>query len=379
MSVTLSRPIAAAGALAAQTLTIGVEEEFLLLDAASWHNAPVADAARAYLPSEALAQSRVEFRRSMMEMVTPVCTTLPELRDWLLTNRTAAAVAAARAGARLVAVGATPFGEPDRTVEDSPRFERISHHYGPIAHDPAVCGCHVHVGVPDREVAVQVVNHLRPWLPVVQALTANSPFHAGVDTGHASWRAVQLVRWPSLGPAPWMETARDYERVVADLIGAGVMLDRSMVLWYARPSDRYPTVEIRVGDVCPTVGDTVLLTGLIRALVATVSGDIAAGRAAVAGPDHLLRAAHWNAAHTGLDGTLLDLVGGRVRPAWELVDALVDRVRPALERHGDAATVDRELAVLRHHGTGATRQRRAFERLGTVGAVMAELARDTTS
>ncbi|MEV0135791.1 glutamate--cysteine ligase [Dactylosporangium sp. NPDC050688] len=370
MSLTASSPAEIAGTLAGQTPTVGVEEEFLLLDAGTWHNAPVADAARDALAPAVREQTRVEFRRSMMEMVTPVCTSLPKLREHLTVNRAAAATAAQAAGAQLVAVAATPVAEPDRTVEDTPRFHAISRHYGPIAHDPALCGCHIHVGVADPEVAVQVCNHLRPWLPLVQAMTANSVYHAGADTHHASWRSIQLERWPSLAPAPYLNSVAHYERTVAELVGSGVMLDDSMVLWWVRPSKRYPTVEIRVADVCPTAADAVLVAGLARALVGTVLEDIAAGRPAVRPPEHLLRAAHWNAAHQGLAGTLMDLRGRRAVPAWDMVDLLADTVAPALRRHGDHTLVTAELARLRAEGTGADRQRRA----GDLPAAMRKLA-----
>ncbi|WP_130513627.1 carboxylate-amine ligase [Krasilnikovia cinnamomea] len=376
MSLTDPSP---AEAFTRQIPTVGVEEEFLLLDPESWLNAPRSDAARAALSPAMRERSRAEFRRSMMEMVSPVCADLPQLRRHLLDNRAAAADAAAAVGARLVAVGATPVGEPDRRVVDTPRYHAIADHYGPIAHDPAVCGCHVHVGVPDRELAIQVCNGLRPWLPVVQALTANSPFHDGADTGHASWRGIALDRWPSLGPSPYLESAQDYERTVGELIAAGVMFDASMVLWWARPSSRYPTVEVRVSDVCPTAGDAVLVAGLVRALVATVVADIAAGRPAPRLPDHLLRAAHWNAAHTALDGTLTNLLHRTTQPAWELVDDLMATVGAALDRHGDRATVTAGLVHLRTHGTGAARQRRAHARGAGVSGALAELAGATTS
>jgi glutamate---cysteine ligase / carboxylate-amine ligase len=110
-----------------------------------------------------------------------------------------------------------------------------------MAADPAVCGCHLHVGVPDRDLAVQVCNRLRRWLPVIQAPTANSPQHLGADTGYASWRCAQLHRWPGVGPTPQFDTAGDYDDTVAALIGSGAMIDHSMVYWYARPSAHYPT------------------------------------------------------------------------------------------------------------------------------------------
>jgi carboxylate-amine ligase len=358
--------------------TLGVEEEFLLLDPDTGHNAPVAEQVIANLPEAARAQSRLEFRRSMIEMVTPVCGSLTDVRRSLSTLRRAAANAAAAAGARLVAAGACPLDDPPHAIVDKPRYRAITEHYGPIATDPACCGCHVHVGVPDRELAVQVCNRLRSWLPVIQAMTANSPIHNGEDTGHASWRCMQLTRWPSMGPTPHFASADEYDRTVASLIASGVALDPSMIYWYARPSANYPTVEVRVGDVCPTVADTVLIAGLIRALVTTVIEDIRAGVPALEVRDCLLTAAHWHAAHQGLDDTLLDPRQGRTRPAWECVDELVAFAEPGLRRHGDRPLILREVARLRTRGTGAARQRRVHRRTGDIHAVLADLHAQTT-
>ncbi|SCL34833.1 carboxylate-amine ligase [Micromonospora nigra] len=362
------------------TLTLGVEEEYLLLDATTGESLPVADRVLGGLSGTARNQSRQEFRHSMVEMVTPVCADLAEVREQLVALRRAAAGAAEAAGARLVAVGATPVVEPHRTVPDEPRYQAMSRRFGPVAHDPAVCGCHVHIGIPDRELAVQVCNHLRPWLPVVQAVTANSPLYDGRDTGHASWRSMQLERWPSIGPTPYFESVADYDRTVEELITAGVMLDAAMVYWYARPSAAYPTVEIRVGDVCPTVDDAVAVAGLVRALVATMVDDVRAGVLAPRFRDCLLSAAHWRAAHDGLDGTLIDLRSGRARPAWDVVDELFATVAPALVRHGDLDYVLGQLTRLRHEGNGAARQRRVMARTdGDVRAVLDHLAAQTVA
>jgi carboxylate-amine ligase len=358
-------------------MTLGVEEEFLLVDPVTGENSPAAEKVLAGLSDDARGQSRLEVRHSMVEMVTGVCTSLAEVRGQLRGLRRAAAGSAAATGAALVAVGATPIADAQRTITDNPRFRAIGRHYGPIAHDPAVCGCHVHVGVPDRELAVQVCNHLRVWLPVVQALAVNSPLFEGADTGHASWRSIQLERWPGLGPSPLLASGREYDRTVRTLVASGVMLDESMVLWYARPSTSWPTVEVRVGDVCLTVDDTVLLAGLIRALVATAVEHIEAGTPAPGVPDYVISAAHWNAAHHGLADTLLDPVRGTARPAWDLVEELVGAVAPALERHGDLAEVRAGLDRLRRDGTGAVRQRRILRRTGDIRAVLTELTRLT--
>ncbi|MFF0723003.1 glutamate--cysteine ligase [Micromonospora sp. NPDC003816] len=361
-------------------LTLGVEEEFLLLDPATGESLPVAGQVRAALPADARRQSRQEFRHSMVEMVTPVCTELSELREHLLTLRRAAADAAHAAGASLVALGATPVREEHRSVPEEPRYHAMSRRFGPVAHDPAVCGCHVHVGLPDRELAVQVGNHLRGWLPVIHAITVNSPLHDGSDTGHASWRSMQLERWPSIGPTPYFASAAEYDATVADLVEAGIMLDPTMVYWYARPSANYPTIEIRVGDVCPSVDDTVLHAALVRALVTTMVDDIRRGTPAPRLRSCLVAAAHWRAAHHGLDGDLIDLRTTRPRPAWDLVADLLTVVSPALSVHGDLDYVRQQLDRLRRTGTGAARQRLLLgDTGGDIPTLLHHLAVQTTT
>ncbi|HEX8629952.1 MAG TPA: glutamate-cysteine ligase family protein, partial [Catenuloplanes sp.] len=165
-------------------LIVAVAEEFLLLDPRTGQNAPVAGRLCGELADPLRTRSRPGRRHSMVEIVTPACDNLLDLGRHLIAHRRGAAEAAAAAGARLVAVGATPIDDPQ--WPDPPRSadRALADCYGPIASDPAVCGCHVHVDVPDRELAVQVCNHLRGWLPVVQAITVNSPLHSGADSGH---------------------------------------------------------------------------------------------------------------------------------------------------------------------------------------------------
>jgi glutamate---cysteine ligase / carboxylate-amine ligase len=358
-------------------LTVGVEEEFLLLDPVGGENAPVSEKVLAGLPDELRHRSRREFRPSMVEMVTDVCTEAAELHDQLLAGRRGAAAAADAAGATLVAVGASPVADGCRTPVDDPRFHAIVRHYGPIARDPAVCGCHVHVGVPDQALAVRICTRLRGWLPLIQALAVNSPLCAGEDTGYASWRSIQLERWPSLGPWPHLRSVGDYERTVAALVAAGEMLDQSMVLWYARPSASFPTVEVRVADVCAEARDAVLVAALVRALVDTVGRDALAGRPEPEIPETVLHAAHFNAARAGLGGTLLDPRSLRSRPAWDLLGDLVDRVTPALDRHGDLAVVTAGLDRIRRVGTGAARQRQVLEQSGKVTGLIEHWAQAT--
>jgi glutamate---cysteine ligase / carboxylate-amine ligase len=360
-------------------LTLGIEEEYLLVDATAPHAVPLVEDVFAHLPDGLRDSVQHEYLVSQIEVASPPGLDLGELRRSLGRLRTEVAAAARRAGARLVAVGASPArGRPSPVVDD-PRYHAMVRRYGDLSPGGGLNGMHVHIGIPDPETGVQILNHLRPWLPLLQAVTTNSPCFDGRDTGYASWRSVMWERWPTVGPTPYLESHAHYEELLGDLIAGGAMLDQGMLYWYARLSARYPTVEVRVGDVCPTVEDAALVAALVRGLVATVLRDIRDGRPAPRVQPELLSAAHWRAAHDGLDGLAVDLGTRRPRPAWELVRRLVDTVRPELERHGDLDTVTVLLGRLRAHGTGATRQRAAYAGRRRIGDVVDWLADRTAA
>ncbi|MFG3699943.1 glutamate--cysteine ligase [Micromonospora sp. NPDC047620] len=358
-------------------LTVGVEEEFLLVDPHTGAAVPAVDLVVEQVPPELRGQVEREFQTSQIEIGSPPGLELSSIRHSLGVLRAALADAAERAGVRLLAIGTGPVDGPVPPVVDKPRFDRMVERFRLLVPGAGNNGMHVHVGVPDPETGVQVLNHVRPWLPVLHAVTVNSPFAKGEDTGYASWRSIEWERWPSVAPTPFLESHEHYERLIRQLVASGVMLDEGMLYWYARLSAKYPTVEIRIGDVCPSVDDAVLVAALVRAMVATALDDMAAGRRAIRTDHHLLVAAHWRAAHDGLEGDGVDLTDGELRPAWELFDQLVERLRPALERHGDLDEVTELVGGLRRHGSGAARQRAVLARGGTLVDVVSDVARQT--
>ncbi len=361
----------------ADLLTVGVEEEFLLVAPDTGVAVPAVDAVLDQVPAQLRGQVEREFQTSQIEIGSPPGLALSSIRHSLALLRTALADAAERAGVRLLAIGTGPVDGPVPPVVDKPRFDRMVERFRLLVPGPGNNGMHVHVGVPDPDTGVQVLNHVRPWLPILHAVTCNSPFSRGEDTGYASWRSIEWERWPSVAPTPYLVNHDHYRRLISQLIGSGVMLDEGMLYWYARLSARYPTVELRIGDVCPTVDDAVLVAALVRGLVATALDDIAAGRPPLPTDHHLLVGAHWRAAHDGLEGSAVDLTTGELRPAWDVLYQLVGRLGPALERHGDHTEVTSLLETLRQHGTGAARQRSAYARTGRMEDVVAEVARQT--
>lgn len=282
---------------------------------------------------------------------------------------------AGRHGVITVASGVPPFGMPDPPqVTDETRYHELARRFPLAMRTNGTCGCHVHVGVATRQIAVEVLRRLRPWLPPLLALTANSPICDGEVTGWASRRFVLASRWPTVIPAPPVRSVEEYDHVVGEAVASGKALDSRSVYFLARLSPRYPTVEVRAADTCLTVDEAVAYAGLVRALVSTAVDEAATGRPVTPVRQALLRRSCWFAARVGLDGTVIDPRTGDQVPAWELIDALVERVQPLLCAYGDEARVLSIIDRVRAVGGGADRQRRLFHVSSSPGAFAAALA-----
>lgn len=358
--------------------TVGVEEEFLLVDPGTGEPVACNEQVAAHAADQGV-ELQLELTSCQIETTTGIASTSGELRQQLGELRRVTAKAAEASGARLLAVGA-PLSVPHEfPITDNPRYREIADKFGMVAEE-GICGCHVHVAMPSREHAIQVGNRLRPWLPLFLALTANSAIYRDVDTRYASWRSIIWARWPSAGPPPHFESVDEYDAVVRMLRNAGVMLDNGMVYWDVRPSAKFPTVEVRVADVPATVAETVLLATLIRASVMTALDDDRRGEGMPRIASYALKAAYWMSARQGLDGQAVDLVESHAAsPAVDLLWRLVDRVRPALDALGDYDMVRSELSRVVELGNGAMRQRRAWQRREHLGDVVDEAAAATLS
>ncbi|MER7005770.1 glutamate--cysteine ligase [Dactylosporangium sp. NPDC000555] len=347
--------------------TVGVEEEFHVVDAGTGALEP---AARRVLRG---ADAEPELHRSMVETASGVQTELSALRADLLKKRRSLVEASGRLGLAVVAAGSVPGSgsTPSRVYPDA-RYERMALEYRRLVDEQQVAACQVQVGVPDKDLAVRITRRIREWLPTLLALSVSSPFFAGQDTGYASYRTIVTSRWPTVGPPPDLGSAAEYDQVVATLVESGVISDAGMVYFDARPSARYPTVEVRVADSCPRIDDVVLLASLARALVTVAAEEDAAGRPLPETPQVLLRAATWRAARSGIGGHLVDPATRTAVPAGVRIDALLTHARPALEARGEWETALDLLADLRTRGTSATRQRRAGSQREAVLALAEE-------
>jgi carboxylate-amine ligase len=289
-----------------------------------------------------------------------------------------AAAAAEKVGARIVATGTSPVPVvPELTVKS--RYRAMAETYGLTAAEQLTCGCHVHVDVESPTEGAAVLDRIRVWLPVILALSVNSPYWQGVDTGYASYRSQVWTRLPTAGPTDPFGSAEHYDAEVERVLTTGVALDRGMIYFDARLSHHLPTLEVRIADVCLLREDALLVAALVRALVETAARDWANGVPPPAVPTSVLRLATWRAGRSGLDGALLDPVHGTPRPARHVVDDLLAHVRDALTDVGDDTAVAELVDGLLSRGTGALHQRRWVRENDNLGATLLRMAELTTS
>ncbi|MGI5133074.1 glutamate--cysteine ligase [Pseudonocardia sp. CA-107938] len=359
---------------------LGAEEEFHVVDLRTGYAAPEVDTLLDQLDG---AEFAPELQRSLVETNTPICGTLDELRGHLRRLRARLEEAAAPLGLGVVAAGTVPLVDTtSEAISAGARYERMQHEYQMLVREQHICGAQVHVDVPDRDTAVQVLQRVAPHLPTLLALTASSPYWHGHDSGYSSFRSIVWSRWPTAGPPAHVESAAEYDALVADLISSGTISDAGMVYFDVRPSAHLPTVELRVCDACPDVEAVVLVAGLFRAMVMRAVAEAQAGAPLPTVQHELLRAASWRAARSGLEGDLVEFGRGRgdapsLVPPPQRVHRMLDDVRPELEELGDWDQVCGLAEAMLAGGSAAALQRRAFGRRGELTDVVAGLVERT--
>ncbi|QHA02029.1 YbdK family carboxylate-amine ligase [Streptomyces broussonetiae] len=358
--------------------TVGVEEELLLVDPDTGQPKALSAAVLAHADRDDPGQDvfEKELYRQMLEFATHPQSNMADLGAEIMRCRKEAARHASETGCTVAALATSPL-PVSPSISANERYQRMAEQYGIATQEQLVCGCHVHVSVESDEEGVAVLDRLRPWLAVLSALSTNSPFWQGRDTGYASYRNRVWARWPSAGPTELFRSAEQYHRRVADMVATGVILDEAMVYFDARLSARYPTVEIRVADVCLRADTAVLLASLARALVETAARDWRAGRPPLDHSVSLFKLAAWQAARSGLDHDLLDPTTMRPRTPADVLSKLLEHIGDALTDSGDATCVEEAVGKLLRRGNGAREQRRLLERTGSLRDVVIECVQHT--
>ncbi|MBB6550053.1 glutamate--cysteine ligase [Nonomuraea rubra] len=357
-----------------EAIRVGVEEEFHVVDVRTRRLASGAELLLEALPGSSFAR---ELQRSTVESNSRPFRRLEDLARDLCGLRRRLIRQADEVGLGISAAGSAPLVEMGEVkVSPEPRYEQMLNDYQQLTREQLICGTHVHAEVRDPDLAVVVAHRLTPWLPPLLALSSSSPYWDGGDTGYASYRSLVWQRWPTAGPIAKYDSAAAYEAMIKELIRSGVIADPGMIYSDIRPSQHVPTVELRICDSCPRVRDVVLIAGLFRALV---TRELEAVRQGVERDVHLeaVRAATWQAARSGLEGELIDPVGGVPRPAPVVIRRLVEGLRPQLEGSADARLVPELAEEALARGSSARRQRDAFARRGRLADVVDLLLAET--
>jgi carboxylate-amine ligase len=354
--------------------SVGVEEEFLLLEPGTGQPQAMAGT----VLREAGPELEAELQEQQVETNSRPCQTLDDLHRELRRCRASAAAAAGRAGAQVAALATSPVPvEPSPVHSD--RYEQMSEDYGLTAQEQLTCGCHVHVGITSAEEGVAVLDRIGPWLAPLLALSGNSPYWHNRDSSYDSFRYQVWGRWPSSGPPGQFGTVQAYRETIRQMVETGAIIDPGMVYFNARLSDHYPTIEVRIADVCLRSGDAVLIAGLVRALVETEARAWREGRPTRPARTEVLRLAAWRASRSGLDGALLSPLNGKPEQAGAVVTGLVEHCRDALADAGDAGAVAELLAALLARGNGAAFQREAYHQSGQLPAMIGRAVEVTGS
>lgn len=355
--------------------TFGVEEEFLIVDPVNGVPLPLSaevmslhDASSRAPGSSVRQMLSAELHQEQLEVITHPHSSLAGLATEILDGRAYADSIARKAGARIVALATSPLAVSPHPTRNE-RYDALVEKYALTAREQLTCGLHVHVSVDSDEEGVAVLDRIRSWLPSLMALSSNSPFWNGQDSGYASYRTQAWNRWSSAGPMEVFGSAWAYHSLVADISATGVVINPD---FDARLSARHPTVEIRVSDVCLDPRDTVLLAALVRALVETAAREWEAGMEPDMVPAIVLRQGVWMASRWGVRGELLHPVTHRPDTARNVISALHDHVRDALNESGDAAYVEEALDRIFSNGTGASWQRQSYESSGRLADVVAQ-------
>src|ERR1700712_1691882 len=363
---------------AARDVVLGVEEEFHLVDLDSRCAVPrvpeMLDELAA-LDADAFA---AELKPSIIETNSDPTPSLTDLRADLVRLRRMLSSLAEERGLGVVGAGSVPLVDASAGgITESPRYQRMRDEYQMLAFEQQICGTQVHVDVPDRDAAVAVMQHSAPWLPVLLALSASSPFWKSEDTGYASSRTLAWHRWPTAGPPAPLRDAADYDALIDDLLRSGTMSDPGMVYFDMRPSAHQKTVELRICDASPTVDGVVLIAGLARALVVHGVRAHTDGAPQPRYRPEMLRAASWRAARSGLEGDLVDVTRRELVPPSRAIRLMLDHLREDLEEAGDWEEVSELALEALARGSSAARQRQRANRGGGLEGVVDMLVAET--
>jgi carboxylate-amine ligase len=362
--------------MAQQRLTIGIEEEFQIVGAdgeLKAHIDTLLAAARPLLGEDVKA----EMLQSVVEVGTKICGNVAEAREEVLRLRGALASLLAAEGLRLVSAGTHPFSHwQDQRITELERYKLIEDEMQDVVRELLIFGMHVHVGIPDPEARMEVVNEARYFLPHLLALSSSSPFWLRRPTGLKSYRSVIWSRFPRTGIPPEFPSYGEFENYVELLVRTKCIDNGKKIWWDLRPHWQYPTIEFRICDACTRVDEVVCIAALVQAICAKLLALRARNLGFRKYLPGLINENKWRAMRWGIDGKLIDFGKLVEVPMRDLALELLEFIDDVVDELGSRAEVEYVHTLLRE-GTSADRQLAVHERTGSLEAVVDHLAAET--
>ena len=357
--------------------TIGIEEELMLLDPGDLSLAQAIESILAGVPPDREGQVKPELMQSVLEIATRPCQTVGEAGTELRTLRRMLRDIAAERGLRVAASGTHPFAMwEDQKIVDRPRYLELIEELGFIARQELIFGTHVHVAVDGPDRAIYVADGIRMFLPLLLALSANSPFWRGNLTGMMSSRTPVFRAFPRAGVPPHYGTWEIYSHRVEQMMRGGAIEDYTYLWWDVRPHPNLGTVETRIFDQQTTLDHTIGLAALTISLAHRMASLHDAGEPLVGSPTELIDDNKVRAALRGMDGTLIDFRRGEQLPAERMADALVEELMDDAAQLGCSAELELVDDLLRGR-SGAHRQLHHWERHHDLSKLVREMIADT--
>ena len=349
--------------------TIGIEEEYLLVDRET--RDLVQD------PPDSLMEGAVrrldaqvghEFLRSQIEVGTRICSNIQEAREDLARLRKAVSEVAGQHGMAMIAASTHPFAEwGDQLTTNNERYHVLAQDLQAVVRRLVICGMHVHVGIGNDDLRIDLMNQVSYFVPHLLALSASSPFWHGRDTGLKSYRMSVFKALPRTGLPEQFSSWSEYRRHVDVLVEAGLIEDATKLWWDIRPSERYPTLELRISDVCTTIDDGITVAALYLSLLHMLYRRRRLNQRWRTYADMLVEENIWRAQRYGVEGSLMDFGMGELIPYGELIDELIELVSRDADELGCTAEVEHAREIVAR-GTSADSQLQVFREAQAAGA-----------
>jgi carboxylate-amine ligase len=350
------------------SFTLGIEEEYLLVDMESRDLAPEPPPALLAKCEEALrGQVSPEFLRSQIEVGTRVCRSLQEARDELIHLRRTVGAIAGEFGLAPIAASTHPFAKwSNQQHTDKERYNVLAEDLQQVARRLVICGMHVHVGIEDDDLRIDLLGQAAYFLPHLLALSTSSPFWQGHTTGLKSYRLSVFDELPRTGLPHQFSSYSEYARTIELLVNAGLIGDATKIWWDLRPSGRFPTLEMRITDVCPLLEDGICIAALFRCILRLLYRLRRRNQRWRTYPPFLVRENRWRAQRYGTQEGLVDFGKGAVVPFPNLLEELFDLVAEDAAYFGCVAEVAHARAIV-ERGTSADRQLARFDAVKGLG------------